>query len=304
MEVATEKELRAEVRRQAALGVDLIKLYWNTPIEFIHAAVDEARSVNIQVIGHLRQTSWTEAARAGIDGLVHCGWDGPTWELLSPINRNVLRSLTYPDNYHWFAEKVDLDSPQFDSLVIALIENEVIVDPTLVIQQSLYYGDDLSILERLEPEMATKSIHMTWGHNWESANPFTITAPQALSEGKVVWPIALQIVHKLHEGGVNIATGTDVGMPWITPGVSFHRELELLVEAGIPPKDVLSIATRNGAEGLKSSTTFGTIAPGLSADLVILQKNPLKDIRNTRTIESVYKEGEHFDPESLLEKLQ
>jgi imidazolonepropionase-like amidohydrolase len=197
-----------------------------------------------------------------------------------------------------------LDAPEFDSLVAALIEHEVTVDPTLVIIQSLYYGDDLNILKRLEPEAASPSIHATWGDGWESANPFTVTAPQALQEGKVIWPIATEIVRRLHESGVNVAAGTDVGMPWITPGVSFHRELELLVEAGIPEAEVILIATRNGARGLGKEDLFGVVAPGLSADLVLLRQDPLIKIQNTRSIETVYLGGRPYDPSVLLADLR
>lgn len=300
VEVTTEEEMRAEVRRQANLGVNLVKLYWNTPVHFIRAAVEEAHALDLQVIGHLRKSSWTEAARAGIDGLVHCGWDGPTWELVAPSEQDALRALPSPENYHRFRETVDLDAPEFDSLVAALIEHEVTVDPTLVNHQSLYYGDDLSILERLEPEAASPSIHATWGVGWESANPFILTAPQAFLEGKVIWPIATEIVRRLHESGVNVAVGTDVGMPWITPGVSLHRELELLVEAGIPEAEVILLATRNGARGLGKEDLFGVIAPGLSADLLLLRRDPLIKIQNTRSIETVYLGGRPFDPSVLL----
>jgi imidazolonepropionase-like amidohydrolase len=197
-----------------------------------------------------------------------------------------------------------LDAPEFDSLIAALIENKVTVDPTLVLIQSLYYGDDLKILDRLEPEAAPPSIHATWGNGWESANPSTMTSPQALQEGKVIWPIATEIVRRLQESGVNVAAGTDVGMPWITPGVSFHRELELLVEAGIPEVAVILIATRNGARGLGKEDLFGVVAPGLSADLVLLRQDPLIKIQNTRSIETVYLGGRPYDPSVLLADLR
>lgn len=92
----------------------------------------------------------------------------------------------------------------------------------------------------------------------------------------------------------------DVGMPWITPGISLHREMELLVEAGIPVRDVLLIATRNGAQSLRLSSEIGTIDIGKVADLIVLRANPLEDIRHTRSIEAVYSFGRRFDPEALL----
>ena len=103
---------------------------------------------------------------------------------------------------------------------------------------------------------------------------------------------------------MNVAVGTDVGMPWITPGVSLHRELELLVEAGIPEAEVILLATRNGARGLGKEDLFGVIAPGLSADLLLLRRDPLIKIQNTRSIETVYLGGRPFDPSVLLGDLR
>ena len=81
-------------------------------------------------------------------------------------------------------------------------------------------------------------------------------------------------------------------MPWITPGVSLHRELELLVQAGIDEADVIVMATRRGAEGLGLEDRLGTVEAGKLADLVVLSADPLSDIRNTRSVTAVYKAGE------------
>ena len=306
VEVKSEAEMRAEVRRQASLGVDLIKLYWSTPIEFIRVAVDEAHAHGLQVVGHLRRTSWTEAAEAGIDGLVHSAADGASWELAPIARRAELQAMSPRAYYEQLARWIDLRSPQFDSLVTALVTHRVTVDPTLVIMQSLYFGDDLNVLARLEPQVAPAAVLATWGPGWAAANPVLQRNQETrdLPFGKALFWKALEVVRAFHEHGVRLAAGTDVGMPWITPGVSFHRDLQLLVQAGIPPSQVLLIATRNGAEGLKAQGTFGTIAPGMSADLVVLRDDPTKDIQNTRSIESVYKEGHQYDPHALLSQLR
>ena len=104
----------------------------------------------------------------------------------------------------------------------------------------------------------------------------------------------LGIVRRLHQAGVLITTGTDFPLPWITPGVSLHREMWLLQKAGLPALEVLTIATRNGAEALGILDEVGTIEKGKRADLVILSADPLKDIRNTRAIEAVYLGGERI----------
>ena len=93
-----------------------------------------------------------------------------------------------------------------------------------------------------------------------------------------------------------------MGNPWITPGVALHREFELLVYAGIPPLEVIKIATRNGAEALNIMNEAGTIEIGKQADLVILNSNPAENIKNTRKIDMVLKKGVIYYPSELLSK--
>ncbi len=86
----------------------------------------------------------------------------------------------------------------------------------------------------------------------------------------------------------------------MTPGVSLHRDLELLVEAGISPMDVLRIGTSNGAKALGISEEVGTLEAGRIVDIVILREDPLADIRNTLSIELVLQSGVVLDPGELL----
>ncbi|MDE2925964.1 MAG: amidohydrolase family protein [Acidobacteriota bacterium] len=298
--VATPDEMRDVVRQQAAAGADMVKLYWDVTPELMAAAIEEAHALGLKVAGHIRATSWTQAARLGIDSLVHSGGEGPTWELVPERHRAQLRALPYPEYYARWLELVELDGELMNSLIAALVDNDVTVDPTLVVMESLYFGDDPKVLERLEPQRAPPSVVALWGPDWRHRNPFVFTNPmgilRAFTSGKDVFPVALQIVRMFHEGGVRLTVGTDVGMPWITPGVSLHRELELLVQAGIDETDVIVMATRNGAEGLGLEDQLGTVVAGKLADLVVLTADPLSDIRNTRSVSAVYKAGELVYP--------
>lgn len=107
---------------------------------------------------------------------------------------------------------------------------------------------------------------------------------------------------RFHKSGVLLTAGTDTGVtvPWMTPGVSLHVELQLLQAAGIPAGDVLRIATSNAARALGVSHRLGTVQSGKLADLLVLSADPLADIANSRRIVSVIKGGEIFTPESLL----
>ncbi len=94
----------------------------------------------------------------------------------------------------------------------------------------------------------------------------------------------------LVDAGVKYGFGTDTGPPGRFPGYFEHWEMELMVEAGLTPMQVLTAATRNAAEFL-GAKDLGTLERSKWADLIVLDRNPLDDIRNTRTIDAVYIAG-------------
>jgi imidazolonepropionase-like amidohydrolase len=96
----------------------------------------------------------------------------------------------------------------------------------------------------------------------------------------------------LYENGITILSGSDIPNFELVPGDSIHHELEILVESGIPPLEVIKIATNNGATALGIENDVGTVESGKQADMVILSENPLDDIRNTRKIETVIADGQ------------
>ena len=304
--VKTEKEIRNEVRRQMNSGVDVIKLHSQLPPNLVKTATEEAHIHGLKVIGHLKKTRWTEAARAGIDGIAHSGFDGLGWQVLPPDKQKELlelKSQGSTDLFKNYREALEHCAPYIDDLVSVLVENRVEVNPTLIKTEVAWWGNDLSLLEKLEPQYAPEANLSTWwwGNNWREGHPyFSKWSSVELAELKAAFPRVLEIVRTFHQRGVLITAGTDVGNPWMTPGVSFHRELELLAKAGIPALEVLGIATRNGAEALDLLVEIGTVEEGKIADLVILTANPLDDIRNTREIEAVIKAGRWFEPKSLI----
>ncbi|MGA6163003.1 amidohydrolase family protein [Amycolatopsis magusensis] len=106
----------------------------------------------------------------------------------------------------------------------------------------------------------------------------------------------LRFTGALHRAGVPIMAGTDTGSPWVFPGFSLHEELAYLVDAGCTPMQALQSATKEPARHLGLSDTLGTIARGKRADLLILDANPLTDIRNTRKIHSLLHRGTLLTP--------
>jgi adenine deaminase len=100
----------------------------------------------------------------------------------------------------------------------------------------------------------------------------------------------LNVVYRLHKAGVKFAVGTDADAGGLVPGPSMFREIEYLVKAGMSPMEALRAATTNGAD-LLNLPDVGRIAEGAKADLVLLESNPIADIRNIRKISSVIRDG-------------
>ena len=107
--------------------------------------------------------------------------------------------------------------------------------------------------------------------------------------------IAKRNLKKLSDAGVRIGFGTDTGPPARFPGFFEHWEMEMMVEAGLTPMQVIESFSKNAAEALGVAKEFGTLAKGKAADFVVLDKDPLADIRNSRTIHAVYLGGKKVE---------
>ncbi len=112
---------------------------------------------------------------------------------------------------------------------------------------------------------------------------------------KIMTTIAQENIFKLHDGGAIMVAGTDQ-----TTGPALHRELELLSDAGIPPQDIIRIATLNGAVFLGKEEDMGSIEVGKIADMLLLDADPSVDIRNARKINKVIKGGKIIDRTKLM----
>jgi imidazolonepropionase-like amidohydrolase len=301
--VTSEDETRAVVRRQADERVDYIKLYTGLEPALVTAAIDEAHRHGLEVIGHLGRTGWAAAARAGIDAVTHTGGSRPAWELLPFDRQQAFAGLYFPNpkppSPQQFIEALkmlDINAAAVATLVSTLAEEQVEVNPNLVLNWASVYGSDPKMLQRLEPQYAFERLREEW-----EGKPFPFSPPRDMQElANRAYAFDEQLVVKLHEAGVLLTAGSDTPNPWMVPGVSFHVDLQLLQAAGIPAADVLRIGTSNGARALGVVDRLGTIQEGKLADLVVLSANPLADIANTRRIVSVMKGGEIYTPESLL----
>jgi imidazolonepropionase-like amidohydrolase len=263
-QVVTEQDVTREVRNQIEAGVDYIKLYVGLTPELVKVAIHEAHSNEKKVIGHLYLTSWTDAANLGIDALTHGVPVSPS--LLSKDNQQrFLGSSDHPFNHFLWLDLVDMNGPEINEMINAVASNSIPVDPTLDIYEIMIKG---------EPQY------------------------------QYLWPKVLQLAKILYDKGVPILSGTDIPNFDLVPGASLHHELELLVEAGIPPLEVIKIATKSGAQALGIERDVGTIESGKQADMIILSDSPLDDISNTKKIVAVIVDGQFIDNMQIIREMK
>jgi hypothetical protein len=279
----TPESVRHEVARQAAAGVDWIKVGGAMPPDVLSAAIDEARVHSVRTVGHLQRTTWTDAARTGIDAITH----GAAWspEYLPPAAR-ASYVQTMRGRLDWL-ELLDVESDAVTEMIRELRERRIPVDPTLIAYDTKFRGNDPRYVAASDLSHAPPILLQNW-------RPWTFTSDWSQDDytrGHRLWPKVLTLIRKYWEGGVLLTTGSDFPNPWVVPGPSLHTELELLVSAGIPIADVLAMATSQGAAALGVAEEIGTIAIGRRANAVWLSSDPSVDIRNTRTIRGVLKDG-------------
>jgi imidazolonepropionase-like amidohydrolase len=284
----TPQRVRDEVARQALYGVDDVKLYAGLPPELVRAGIEAAHEHGLAALGHVQATSWSEAAELGVDFLTHAaGWSE---DLLPGVRRAAYRRAIRREGplrarLRWL-EWLDPRGAEVRALVRDLARRRIPVDPTLVAMDTKLRGDDP--FYTASPDLALVPDAML--SSWRAGTPTDGWTPEDFARGRRVWPKLLELVRVYDAEGVALLVGSDLPNPWIVPGAGLHRELELLVSAGLPPLRVIAMAT-SGAAAAFGWTDTGRLAPGMRADLVVLAGDPTEDIRNTRRIEAVYLAG-------------
>ena len=262
-------------------------------LEYLHLARTDGRRGTADPAEHEEQAivvdqpaSSEHVASVQFEVLVFIAHGAPWTEDLLP---EAKRSL-YPQNMFgrvYWLEAIDLASPQVDTLVRQLVAHHVVIDPTLIATHTKFFGNDPRWLEnpdnkRLPEELITGWRSGSFTRDW--------TAGQ-YAEAQRAWPKMLGFTKLLHDRGVRLVVGTDAPTAWVIPGSSFHDELALLRDAGIPTDALIRMATHDAARALGREKEFGSVQVGRRADLVLLTANPLERIENTRSIKSVIQGG-------------
>ena len=145
-----------------------------------------------------------------------------------------------------------------------------------------------------------KYVHPLLQSKWLTANNYVKNAsPENATYFDNMVKFHFQLVKAFKDAGVPIVAGTDAGVSGVVAGFSLHDELELLVQAGLTTQEAINSATLLSAQWLGIDKQIGSIEIGKFADLVLLDKNPLTDINNTRKIAGVFVNGNWLDKAKL-----
>jgi len=249
----------AFVKARIAEGSDYIKIVYDDGVSY---------GLSLPTVDLATLAATLEAAEAaGKLGLVHIGSRRAAEDAISAGADGLI---------HIFA-----DAPADEAFVRRVVASGAFVTPTLSVTESttgVPSGAKLADDERLKP-LLTPGEQKALG----AAFPARATSRQKLEH-------ALTATRLLHQAGVPILAGTDAPNPGTAHGVSMHRELELLVRAGLAPEAALAAATGVPARVFRLGDR-GRIAPGMRADLVLIEGDPTRDITASRTIAGIWKGG-------------
>lgn len=285
--VTDPAQVPAVIEELERWNVTTLKIYARTGPEVGKAIIDEGHRRGLFVTAHLGAYSAQQAVADGIDGLEHI------WSVFNYIIPSDVRSEP------GYRGRLNLDTPLCENLIAELVERQVMVDPTLVVFRNMILLPDVpEIRDHTDNALVPQRLRDFWPVYLERTG-----CPQGgpLDDRRREFAKFQELTGKLHRAGVPLLVGTDAPEPQVTPGFSLHQELELLVESGLTPAEALVAATMNNATALRQQDRLGSITAGKQADLVLLEANPLDDIRHTRRIDRVIHAGRVCEPATLLE---
>jgi imidazolonepropionase-like amidohydrolase len=306
----TAADAADRVRELKKLGNAFVKVYSMLPAEAYFAALKEAKEQNLRVAGHVPYVlSAGQASDAGQWTIEHL--DGVD-AACSPNEARYLAKLAdfaaakLTDENQNTAWRVSLEAqstydPQVAAAAFAkFVKNETWHVPTLVQLRGLSILDDPKIPTAEAEKQLPSLIQFLWKREIKDGavrltNGRREYKQQDLRDLKQLVEGEIKLVGHMHKAGVQILAGTDWPSPLVFPGESLHDEMELFVRAGMTPAEALRTTTINPAKCLKQEKdlgkNLGAIEEEYYADLVLLKANPLKDIRNTRTVDAVWVGG-------------
>lgn len=266
-------QVPAFVAQMKSWDVGTLKLYVGVTRDVGQRVIAEGHAQGMRVAGHLQRYHPLDAVADGIDVLEHI-------YTVADFVRDV------PNDRYSFRP----ESAATQRFIEALVKHGTTVDPTLMVfWGTLFFPDDPAVTEHPDNAIVPARLRDWW--RGDNIARLASVRDVPMERRRRTFADYQTLVGMLHRAGVPILVGTDAPEPQVPPGASLHHEMELLVQSGMRPAEVLAAATLGNARALQAEDRLGTVEPGRLADLVLLDADPLTDIRNTRRIRVVLRAG-------------
>ncbi len=280
--VDTPDQARQWTDRYHAAGFQQMKIYSSVKLDEVKVIADEAHRLGMTVTGHvpIGLTAY-QVIEAGQDQINHIGYIAA-----------IMHTPTAPDAK--FADKlnavanIDFQSPEAQKALSFLKDHHTVVDPTMALFE-LFTATTVKPpasfepgVNKIAPELAQQITDV------EPPNELTELQQKAFDK-------EIALVGVMHKNGIPIVAGTDQAVP----GYSLHREIELYAQGGFTPMEAIQAATLVPARAMGLEKESGTIEKGKRGDLILINGDPLADIRNTRNVEYVITNGTMYHTAEL-----
>lgn len=284
----TQAEADAAVNRYADLGYIQIKLYSSLNPDFVPGIVKIAHARGLRVSGHIPNgITASQFVEDGADEIQHINF------IFLNFFASQVKDTRTPERFTAVganAAKLDLQSKPVNDFIALLLNHHTTVDVTLATFEGMFTGrpghaspDFAPVLKRLPAQVQRGA--------YGGGLPVTAENDQLYKDS---YRAMLAMTKRMYDAGIPILVGTDT-----IAGIMLHRELELEVEAGIPPLKSLQIATFNAARLLKQEKEIGSIAKGKRADFLLVEGNPAELIGEIRRCRLVMKDGTLYNSADL-----
>jgi len=296
--VRSEVEARAMVRTARQRGVDFIKVHDDRlPREIFFAAADEARRVGLRFDGHVPESvTPAEASDAGQRSMEHlrrlpeaCSpltdslfarWDAVDTSSTTP--RDSIRAIQIGLEDAWISS---VSAARCAPLFARFVRNGTWHVPTLAVLWPYAFHPDSGPADKASLAYVPNVVRLEWEKRLGAVSSADFRFDRALFRTR------LELVHGMVRAGVGVLAGSDPTNEYVVAGFGLHHELRLFVEAGLSPLEALQTATIAPARFLGRENETGSVAVGKLADLVLLDADPVADIRNVSRIQAVVLHG-------------
>lgn len=289
--VDTPEAAIAAVDKYAASGHVQIKIYSSVKPELVPVIVKAAHDKGLRVSGHVPAfMTARQFVEQGADEIQHINM------LFLNFLFDKVQDTRTPARFTAVAENgaaLDLGSPPVRDFIGLLKDRNVVIDPTVSTFENMFLNrpgvpspHDLAIVERMPT---------AWQRQVRSGGGGLDMKPGDESKFRDAYQNMVNMVGVLHRSGITLVAGTDD-----MAGMMLARELELYVEAGIPPLEVLRIATSTSAEVMRRGEEYGRIAPGYVADLILIDGDPTINMADIRRVKTTIRGDRLYDADALF----